>query len=192
MKMAAFAGIALLTLSACGQDENPPASETATVETKTVKAEPQAAPGAPVGVKEVVHAPTNLSPYVGKYPFDKVDGHRFLDHPAVKAAIAAAVPDAKLRENVRTEDDSVNVPIINADGRILAWGGSKRAEDRYNWAVVIAPDGSRPEVCIYDGLGYGEDFQASQWFEPGRKSIMKQGKCPSSTEDYPPNAIAAG
>ena len=134
----------------------------------------------------------NLSVYVDKYPFDAVKGQRFLDHPAVKAAIAKAVPDANLRKKIRTEDDSVNVPIVLASGRILAWGGAKRAEDRYNWAVAIAPDGSKPEVCIYDGVGYGSDFQASQWFKPGQKSIMKQGKCPSSAEDYPPHDIAAG
>lgn len=135
---------------------------------------------------------TDLSIYVGKYPFDTVKGHRFLDHPAVKAAIIAAVPDAKMRESVRTDDDSVNVPIVAAGGRILVWGGARRAEDRYNWAVAIAADGSKPEVCIYDGVGYGEDFQASQWFVPGRPGIMKQGKCPSSGEDYPPHEIAAG
>lgn len=137
-------------------------------------------------------AGTALLPYVGKYPFDVVNGHRFLDHPVVKAAVDAAVPDAKMRARVHTVDDSVNVPIVEVDGRIIAWGGAKRAEDRYNWAVVIGPEGAMPEVCIYDGLGYGEDFQASQWFEPGEQSIMKQGKCPSTGEDYPADEIAAG
>jgi hypothetical protein len=135
---------------------------------------------------------TDLGAYVGKYPFDTVQGHRFLDHPAVRAAIAKAVPDAKLRAEVRTEDDSVNVPIVKVGGRILAWGGAKRAEDRYNWAVAINPDGSKPEICIYDGLGYDGDFQSSQWFEPGKASVMKQGKCPSTHEDYPPKEIVAG
>lgn len=135
---------------------------------------------------------TDLSAYVGKYPFDAVKGHRFLDHPAVKAAIAAAVPDATMREGIRTVDDSVNVPIVAVGGRILVWGGARRAEDRYNWAVAIAPDGAKPEICIYDGLGYDEEFQSSQWFEPGQPGIMKQGKCPSSGEDYPPREIVAG
>lgn len=146
--------------------------------------------GAPAAAK--APAP-DLDAYVGKYPFDVVNGHRFLDHPAVRAAIAAAVPDAKKRAGVAFADDGLGLPIVRvAGGRILVWGGERRAEDRYNWSVVIAPDGSKPEVCIHDGVGYGEDFQASEWFEPGGKSIMKQGTCPSATEDYPAAAIAAG
>lgn len=138
-------------------------------------------------------AAAGLDAYVGKYPFDVVNGHRFLDHPVVKAAIAAAVPDAKARAGVVFPDDGLGLPIVKvAGGRILIWGGDRRAEDRYNWAVVIAPDGSKPEVCIYDGVGYGEDFQASEWFEPGKPSIMKQGTCPSAAEDYPAADIAAG
>lgn len=138
-------------------------------------------------------AAANLAAYVGKYPFDVVNGHRFLDHPAVKAAIAAAVPDAKQRATIAFADNSLGLPIVRvAGGRILVWGGEWRAEDRYNWAVVIAPDGTKPEVCIYDGLGYGQDFQSSMWLEPGQPGVMKQGTCPSAAEDYPPAEIVAG
>ncbi|WP_152998714.1 hypothetical protein [Sphingopyxis sp. H115] len=149
-----------------------------------------AAAAAPLQAEE--GAP-DLETYVGKYPFDIVDGHRFLDHPAVAAAIAAAVPDADKRAAVAFDDNGLGLPIVRvAGGRILAWGGARRAEDRYNWAVVIAPDGSKPEVCIYDGVGYGQDFQASEWFAPGQPAIMKQGPCPSAAEDYPTADIAAG
>lgn len=188
MKIAAFAGAALLALSACAQAENPPADDTA-----AAKAEPKAAPGAPAGADEAGSGPVDLAPYVGKYPFDVVNGHRFLDHPAVKAAIAAAVPDAKQRAAIKFDNNGLGLPIVKVDGgRLLIWGGAKRAEDRHNWAVAIAPDGSKPEVCIYDGVGYGEDFQSSQWFEPGKPGIMKQGTCPSADEDYPAADIAAG
>ena len=138
-------------------------------------------------------AAADLEAYVGKYPFDVVNGHRFLDHPAVKAAIAAAVPDAKQRATVAFADNSLGLPIVRvAGGRILVWGGEWRAEDRYNWAVVIAPDGTKPEVCIYDGVGYGQDFQSSMWLEPGRPGVMKQGTRPSAAENYPPAEIVAG
>lgn len=188
MKTAVLASAALLTLSACGPAASAPAAEA-----EPAAAQPKIAPDAPVDAKEAKRAAADLTPYIGKYPFDAVGGHRFLDNPAVKAAIAAAVPDAKQRAAVQFDDDGLGLPIVRVDGgRILAWGGAKRAEDRYNWAVVIAPDGSKPEVCIYDGLGYDEDFQSSQWFEPGKASIMKQGKCPSADEDYPAAEIAAG
>lgn len=135
----------------------------------------------------------NLSAYVGKYPYDVVGGYRFFDNPVVRSAVARAVRDPRKRAGIRVEEDAVNVPIVRvAGGRILAWGGAKRAEDVENWAVVIAPDGSKPEVCIYEGLGNDGELQSSQWFEPGQPSIMKAGRCPSSAEDYPPRAIAAG
>jgi hypothetical protein len=37
-----------------------------------------------------------LLAYVGKYPFDVVNGHRFLDHPVVKAAVDAAVSEVMM------------------------------------------------------------------------------------------------
>lgn len=185
MKIAALAGAALLALSACGQGESPSAAET----------EPKAAPRVPgpVVVKDAKRASVDLTPYVGKYPFDVVNGHRILDHPAVKAALAAAIPDAEMRAAVNFAENSPAIPIVRVkDGRLLVWGGEGRAEDHYNWAVVIAPNGSKPEVCIYDGVGHDEDFQSSQWFMPGRPGVMKQGRCPSAAEDYPPAEIAAG
>lgn len=189
MKIPAFAGIALLALSACGPADTAPAEPAA----KTDQPEPNIAPAAPASAPEAKRAPVDLTPYIGKYPFDVVNGHRFLDHPAVQAALAAAVPDAKTRAGVDFDEKGLGLPIVKVKGgRLLIWGGEWRAEDRYNWAVVIAPDGSKPEVCIYDGVGYDEDFQSSQWFEPGRSGIMKQGKCPSAAEDYPPAEIAAG
>jgi hypothetical protein len=135
----------------------------------------------------------NLSAYVGKYPYDVVGGYRFFDHPVVRAAVARTVRDPRKRAGIRVDPGAVNVPIVRvAGGRILAWGGAKRAEDAENWAVVIAPDGSKPEVCIYDGLGNDDELQSSQWFEPGQPGIFKVGRCPSSAEEYPPRPIAAG
>lgn len=138
-------------------------------------------------------AVASLSAYVGKYPYDVVGGYRFFDNPKVKAAVAKAVGKARLQTTIRAEPGAVNVPIIRVGkGRILAWGGAKRAEDVHNWAVVISPDGSKPEVCVYEGLGAENDTPSSRWFEPGQPSIMKMGKCPASAEEYPPHAIAAG
>lgn len=137
---------------------------------------------------------TNLSVYAGKYSFDVVRGYRFFDHPAVKAAIARAVRNPRQRAAIHSpEDGAVSVPIVRVrDGRILAWGGAKRAEDSSNWAVVIAPDGSKPEICLYEGVGADDDTPSSQWFVPGQPGIMKIGRCPSAAEDYPPHEIAAG
>lgn len=188
MKFIAIALAALLPLSACAEAETPKAEPA-----KTVASEPKISPAVPVSVKEARRAPVDLTPYIGKYPFDAVNGHRFLDHPAVKAAIAAAVPDAKTRAGVTFADRGLGLPIVRvAGGRILIWGGEWRAEDRYNWAVVIAPDGTRPEVCIYDAGDNDGDYGSSMWFTPGQPAVMKQGTCPSAAADYPPADIAAG
>ncbi len=188
MKLVAATLAALLPLSACAEAENPNAEPA-----KAAASEPKISPSIPLSVKEARRGPVDLTPYIGKYPFDVVNGHRFLDHPAVKAAITAAVPDAKTRAGIAFADRSLGVPIVRvAGGRILIWGGEWRAEDRYNWAVVIAPDGSKPEVCIYDAGEYDSDLQSSSWFIPGQPEVMKQGTCPSSAEDYPPADIAAG
>jgi len=189
MKVVALTGLALLALAGCGQAASPSDEPTESPKAAAKTSEPSAPPSAiPPRAASV-----DLTPYLEKYPFDAVQGYRFLDNPAVKAAIAAAVPDAKVRSTVRYRDGELGIPIKQVKGgRILIWGGANRAEDYKNWAVVIAPDGSKPEVCIYDGLGYDEDFQSSQWFEPGKPGIMKQGKCPSDPEDYPAASIAAG
>lgn len=189
MRMAILA-VALTGLAACAQADDPQ-KNVAEPAANSAEATPVAAPGNSVAPQQVAPRATDLSAYVGKYPHDVVNGHRFFENPVIRAAIAAAVPDRKQADGVET-GEGVNVPIVEVNGRIIAWGGAKRAEDRYNWSVVIAPDGTKPEVCIYDGVGYDDDFQSAQWFEAGKPSIMKQGKCPSSREDYPPRAIAAG
>jgi len=188
MKLVTAAIAALLPLSACAEAEAPQDGPA-----KTAASEPKIAPPIPISVKEARRGPVDLTPYIGKYPFDVVNGYRFLDNPAVKAAIAASVPDAKKRAGIAFAERSLSVPIVRvAGGRILIWGGAWRAEDRYNWAVVIAPDGSKPEVCIYDAGDYDADLQSSSWYTPGQPAVMKQGTCPSTAEDYPPADIAAG
>lgn len=188
MKLVAATLAALLTLSACAEAETPK-----TEPAKSAASEPKITPSIPISVKEARRGPVDLTPYVGKYPFDVVNGHRFLDHPAVQAAIATAVPDAKSRARVVFADNGLGVPIVRVAGdRILAWGGARRAEDRYNWAVVIAPDGTKGEVCIFEAVGDDPELWSAAWYVAGKPAVMKQGGCPSSAEDYPPADIVAG
>ena len=188
MKFVAATLAALLPLSACAEAETPQADPA-----KTVASEPKISPSIPLSVKEARRGPVDLTPYIGKYPFDVVNGHRFLDHPAVKAAVAAAVPDAKTRAGIAFADRGLGLPIVRvAGGRILIWGGEWRAEDRYNWAVVIAPDGTKGEVCIFEAVGDDPELWSATWYVAGRPAVMKQGDCPSAAEDYPAADIAAG
>lgn len=188
MKLVAATLAALLPLSAFSEAETPN-TETA----KTVVSEPKISPSIPLSVKEARRGPVDLTPYIGKYPFDVVSGHRFLDHPAVQATVVTAVPDADARAQVVFADNGLGVPIVRvAGGRILAWGGARRAEDRYNWAVVIAPDGTKGEVCIFEAVGDDPELWSATWYVAGRPAVMNQGDCPSAAEDYPAADIAAG
>ncbi|MBU0825270.1 MAG: hypothetical protein KKA44_15215 [Alphaproteobacteria bacterium] len=188
MKLIAATLAALLPLSACAEAETPQAEPA-----KPAASEPKISPSIPISVKEARRGPVDLTPYIGKYPFDVVSGHRFLDHPSVKAAIAAAVPDADARAQVVFADNGLGLPIARvAGGRILAWGGARRAEDRYNWSVVVAPDGTNPEVCVFEAVGDDPERWSSTWYAPGQPTIMKQRGCPSAAEDYPAAEIVAG
>ncbi|PKP87090.1 MAG: hypothetical protein CVT78_08110 [Alphaproteobacteria bacterium HGW-Alphaproteobacteria-17] len=186
---APLAAAALVLLAACGQSDPAPRETPA----EPVAGEPKISPSIPLSVKEARRGPVDLTPYIGKYPFDVVNGHRFLDHPAVQAAITTAVPDAQARARVVFADNGLGLPIVRvAGGRILAWGGARRAEDRYNWAVVIGPDGTKGEVCIFEAVGDDPELWSAAWYVAGKPAVMKQGGCPSSAEDYPPADIVAG
>src|SRR3546814_2803915 len=80
---------AVLLLAACGQSADRAAA------TDQPAPPDQAAPAA-------APADTGLAAYVGKYPFDKVDGVAWTDHPAVKAGLAATVTDAQIRKAIES------------------------------------------------------------------------------------------
>ena len=190
MKLVAATLAALLPLSACAEAETPN-NETA----KTVVSEPKISPSIPLSVKEARRGPVDLTPYIGKYPFDVVNGHRFLDHPAVQATVVSRRSRRRrTRASIAFADHGLGVPIVRvAGGRILALGWRmRRAEDRYNWAVVIAPDGTKGEVCIFEAVGDDPELWSATWYVAGRPAVMKQGDCPSAAEDYPAADIAAG
>ncbi|QNA84805.1 hypothetical protein G4G27_12975 [Sphingomonas sp. So64.6b] len=187
---------AMLLLSACGQeqagDQNA-TSVTNNADGTAPVAPPRVAEKSPDTVPEAAKVSSDLSAYVGKYPRDKVAGQRFLDNPAVKSAIRKAVSDAGVQKFIYGTD-GLNVPIFQKDGRIVAWGASNRAEDAHNWAVAITPDGTTADVCVYHSADAAatDEFPSSQWFSPGQKSTMMQGRCPSEKDDYPPKEIVAG
>ncbi|MCW4462247.1 hypothetical protein OK349_11065 [Sphingomonas sp. BT-65] len=185
---------AIFILSACGPQsaEKESASGTAS----NVQAEAGAiiqSDTATDASNAAAKASVSLSGYVGKYPGDKVDGQRFLDNPLVKAAIRSVLRDADDRAFIYGTR-GLEVPIYEKNGRIVAWGAENRAEDSYNWAVAITPDGGKADVCIYKAVAPVEPdaFASSQWFSAGKEGIMMQGQCPSEKADYPPREIVAG
>lgn len=117
-----------------------------------------------------------LSAYVGKHPPEKVDGVTFLDQPSVKAAVAAAVPDARVRDFV-FHYNGPDAPIVLKDGRVLAWGCEAHNCGYHNWSVAITPDGKDAQVCFYH-----DDDSAdgpATWYLPGGRTEKRPGNCPS-------------
>ena len=81
----------------------------------------------------------SLGRYAGRYPFDAVDGMRFLDQPAVRAAVATLVPDAAIRAQVLGGVGPA-APIVLKGGKLLAWSCRTHDCGDHNWTIAIAPD----------------------------------------------------
>ena len=151
----------LTTLAACGRAPEPQPEPTRAAATST----PAPTPSATI-------AATDLSRYVGRYPFDLVAGTRFVDEPAVRAAVARVVPDMGVRDTVLSRDATAN-PVVEQDGRILSWACEAHNCGPHNWAIAITPDGRDAAVCYHD-----QDAGVSRWYPAEYRARASDG-CPS-------------
>ncbi|HEU4960675.1 MAG TPA: hypothetical protein VFT56_09715 [Sphingomonas sp.] len=166
--MRVTAAMAALLLAGCRGAQ--PANETAT---------PSPAPrpnSIAVPLPQASATPAaSLGRYAGHYPFDAIDGVRFLGQPAVTHAVAALVPDAAIRAQVLGGDGPA-APIALKNGKLLAWGCRTHDCGDHNWTVAITPDGSDSVVCYHDA----PTMQArSRWYVAPSRTEMRDGDCPS-------------
>lgn len=132
----------------------------------------------PAAVSTAAATPTAagaLDRYLGHYPFDAVDGVRFLDQPAVTKAVTSLVPDAGIRTLV-LGGDGPGTPVARKDGKLLAWGCETHNCGAHDWTILIAPDGGGASVCYHDAATMRT--RARWYLAPGR-SEMRDGDCPS-------------
>ena len=123
-----------------------------------------------------VRAPGGLARYVHWRPRESEGGKSFLTEPAVRQAIAANVRDAKVR-NFIYHYSGPDAPIAQRrDGRLIAWGCEASNCGFHNWAVAIASDGSRAEVCHYQNDD--DPDGTSTWYLPGGRTVKRDGNCP--------------
>ncbi|AVA15162.1 hypothetical protein MNQ96_00890 [Sphingopyxis granuli] len=178
-----LAGAALLALAACGSgdDAAPPSPADAQ------GADAQAAADRPAAPSEAaaLPAPTDAAPaakagdakglaaYVGNYPFDKVDGVAWNDHPAVKAGLAATVKDAKVLKAIQTLEGPA-APIEMHDGKVMAWACQQHNCGPHQWAVLVDPATGATDVCYYDEAASASD---ARWFLAGGKEERRKGNC---------------
>ena len=151
----------LTTLAACGRAPEPQPEPTRAAATST-----------PAPIPSATIAATDLSRYLGRYPFDLVAGTRFVDEPAVRAAVARVVPDMSVRDMVLSREATAN-PVVEQDGRILSWACEAHNCGPHDWAIAITPDGRDAAVCYHD-----QDAGVSRWYPAGYRTPSPDG-CPS-------------
>jgi len=120
-------------------------------------------------------ATSGAARYVGKYPFDKVDGHSWNDDPAILSAIKAAVPDAKIRALV-LEAEGPSSPIAQKDGKVLSWACQAHNCGPHNWTTIVDPASGAAEICyVNEEAAPGK----TRWFKGGKEEV-KSDPCPKA------------
>lgn len=121
-------------------------------------------------------AAPSLARYAGHYPTDRVGtGAGFLAEPLVRAAVEGVVDDPAVRARVLDREVTAT-PIAEVDGRLLAYGCEPHNCGPHNWAIAVAPDGSRGAVCYFD-----EERGVARWY-PAGAAPEPGGGCPSGPE----------
>ncbi|RMQ47771.1 hypothetical protein ALQ04_04089 [Pseudomonas cichorii] len=123
--------------------------------------------------------PGSLEAYIGKYPWEKVNGTAFIEDPRVQAAVARAAPTDTIREAVLGED--MISPILKVGNRLLAAGWDSRSGGSTNWAILATLDGRIMALCYYQEF---EDERA-YWYI-NREIVARfpaSGGCPSEEGD---------
>lgn len=170
--MRALALIAVIGLAGCSPQPAATSQNHADANAAAAIAEPTTNTAAATPTPTTASAP--LSGYVGKYPFDKVDGTSFLDLPVVRTAVAGAVSDARIRAWI-FDKAGPQAPIAMIDGKIAAWGCEAHNCGPHQWTVLIAPDGGDAEVCY---LPDGAD--KADWYAHGARE-SRTDACPSGS-----------
>lgn len=180
MRLAAFRNLPLacmLVLSACGSSE----------ENKTDAAEGAASPPAAANASEPAATPSpaadalgnaensgaGLAAYVGKWPFDKVNGVTWNDHPAVLAGIRKTVSDAAARKAI-LELEGPASEIALYQGKVASWACQAHNCGDHQWAVMVDPNSGATDVCYHNA----EKLPGkSRWFMANGSVEEREGNC---------------
>ncbi|MBB4633695.1 hypothetical protein [Sphingosinicella soli] len=119
-------------------------------------------------------AAVDLAAYVGKYPFDKVSDLAFFDQPAVKSAIAAAIPDTTILGWVTGGNGGPSAPIEMKSGKIASWACEAHNCGDHQWTVLIDSAGKAAEICYQDA---GAMPGKTRWYRAGSAPETREGTC---------------
>ena len=164
-RLVAVTAFALFATACTAAESEAPAAPAAESAASTAAA-PAAAPAA----REV----PPLSAYVGKYPFDEVDGVAFIDHPDVRRALEMSGAPAEAIALARDRDQVV-VPIFRTETALVATGYDQRSGGSVNWNLAITPDGEKSVVCY-------QSEPIGHMYENGRRTHPVEPRCASDAE----------
>lgn len=114
-----------------------------------------------------------LTAYVGKYPFEKVSGVAWVDHPVVQAVIRRSVTDPGVRKAILGTAGTAD-PIVSENGRLRSWMCEPHNCGGHRWTVVIDPGTATGDVCYYDASVSDDN---ARWFLASGKAEMRRGNC---------------
>lgn len=113
-------------------------------------------------------APPSLSTYIGKYPFDRVRGVTFLQHPLVLGAVRSALLGSIVRPIV-LDPDSTSGPIARQGDFIVSWACEPHNCGDHQWSVVLPGSGRKAAVCYYNY----DLSEGARWFVEGRIVLVE-------------------
>lgn len=146
-----------LALAACGGTDQ--ASEPAATDSAAV-------PAADASIGD-------LAAYVGKYPFEEVDGVTWNDNAVVRAGIENTVTDAAVRRAI-VETEGPSAPIELIGGKVAAWGCQQHNCGPHQWTVLVDPANGAVDVCYFSE---DADSGNARWFVAGGGEEKRAGNC---------------
>lgn len=180
MKTRLSLALAVLALGAgaCAKTDDAPGKEPA-LEIAAQPAETAAVDAAATASAQPSAGTPPLSAYVGKSPFEPVQGVAFFANPTVRAAITASGAGREILDFV-FRDANVVGGIRETRERLLTSGHDPAGAGVTNWAVLVTPDG-KAAVCYSEGAD--PNAISSDWYYGGEKVFSIDDRCPTRGED---------
>lgn len=104
----------------------------------------------------------NVLDYVGKYPFDKINGKKFVEHQIVAKAVNLAVQGSIVAPRVRDTDATSGI-ITKQDDLIVSWSCERHNCNNHQWAIVFSRSRQLASVCYYNS----QLSDGARWFLKG-------------------------
>jgi hypothetical protein len=118
--------------------------------------------------------PPPLISYKDKYPFDAVRGITFFKHPQVRAAVAKAVKNPKLRV-MMLSPSGPSGPIQWTARGLRADGCQMHNCGYHQWTIDVDVGGTAATICYYNADTLPG---RTRWFMPdGREEIRNTSGC---------------